>query len=182
MTLAEYPAVVLVGPMGAGKTSVGRRVARALGTTFADTDKIIVREHGPIPELFRAQGERRFRELERDAVAEALQGGGVIALGGGAVLDPQTRERLRAHRVVLLTVAPHIVSSRVQGSQRPLLAGKDPMAEWERILAERLPVYRQIADTTFDTSSGPLSDVVARIAAWARSTGAGERSITEEDR
>ncbi|MFX5684625.1 shikimate kinase, partial [Acinetobacter baumannii] len=85
--------LVLIGPMGAGKTSVGRRVARALGEPFSDTDKIVVRDHGPIPDLFRAHGEAHCRSRERDAVAEALERGGVVALGGGAVLDPVTRER-----------------------------------------------------------------------------------------
>ncbi|MDQ4212767.1 shikimate kinase [Microbacterium sp. ASV81] len=176
MSSAE-PAIVLVGPMGAGKTSIGRRVARALGTTFTDTDKLIVRDHGPIPELFREHGEPRFRLIERDAVAEALERGGVVALGGGAVMDAQTRERLAAHRVVLLTVAPHIVASRVLGTPRPLLAGEDPIAEWKRIYAERLPVYRAVADLTLDTSSGRLSEIVTRIAEWARS-----EESTEEDR
>jgi len=176
MNSAE-PAIVLVGPMGSGKTSIGRRVARALGTTFTDTDKLIVRDHGPIPELFREQGEPHFRLIERDAVAEALERGGVVALGGGAVMNEQTRQRLAAHRVVLLTVAPRIVASRVLGTPRPLLEGDDPIAEWKRIYAERLPVYRAVANLTLDTSSGHLSDIVTRIAEWARA-----EDGTEEDR
>lgn len=167
-------AVVLIGPMGAGKTSVGRRVARALGAPFSDTDKIVVRDHGPIPALFLAQGEARFRELEREAVVEALARGGVVALGGGAVLDPATRERLSAHRVVLLTVAPHVVASRIQGDERPLLGGEDPVERWQRIYEERRPVYERAADISFDTSSGPLARVVDDIVAWARRVPAGE--------
>ena len=167
-------AVVLIGPMGAGKTSVGRRVARALGTPFTDTDKLVVRDHGPIPALFVAHGEPHFRALEREAVVEALGRGGVVALGGGAVLDPLTRERLRAHRVVLLTVAPHVVASRIHGDERPLLGGEDPVARWLRIFEERRPVYEQTADIAFDTSSGPLARVVDDIVAWARRVPAGE--------
>ncbi len=167
-------AVVLIGPMGAGKTSVGRRVARALGTAFTDTDKLVVRDHGPIPALFVAHGEPHFRALEREAVAEALARGGVVALGGGAVLDPVTRKRLRAHRVVLLTVAPHVVASRIHGDERPLLGGEDPVARWQRIFDERRPVYEQTADIAFDTSSGPLARVVDDIVAWARRVPAGE--------
>lgn len=159
-------AIVLIGPMGAGKTSVGRRVARSLGTTFTDTDKVVVREHGPIPALFEAHGEAHFRALERAAVIEALAGGGVVALGGGAVLDPDTRADLDGHRVVLLTVAPHIVAARIGGSDRPLLAGEDPVARWSRIYAERRPVYESVADVSFDTSSGPLAGVVAQIVDW----------------
>lgn len=170
MTSAEAgrAALVLIGPMGAGKTSVGRRVARALGETFSDTDKIVVRDHGPIRDLFLAYGEAHFRAVERDAVAEALERGGVVALGGGAVLDPVTRERLTQHRVVLLTVAPHVVASRIHGDERPLLGGEDPAERWLRIYEERRPIYEAAADIAFDTSSGPLARVVDDIVAWAR--------------
>jgi shikimate kinase len=178
MTSPEAPtagaAIVLIGPMGAGKTSVGRRVARALGAPFSDTDKIVVRDHGPIPALFATHGEPHFRALERDAVIEGLARGGVVALGGGAVLDPLTRDRLREHRVVLLTVAPHVVASRIHGNERPLLDGEDPLARWQRIFEERRPVYEQTADIAFDTSSGPLARVVDDIVAWARRVPAGE--------
>lgn len=163
-------ALVLVGPMGAGKTSIGRRVARDLGETFTDTDKVVVREHGPIPALFAQHGEAHFRALERAAVENALAAGGVVALGGGAVLDAETRADLASHRVVLLTVAPQIVASRIGGDDRPLLQGEDPVARWNRIWAERRPVYESVADATFDTSSGPLAGVVAQIVAWARAT------------
>ncbi len=165
---APRPAIVLIGPMGAGKTSVGRRVARALGTSFSDTDKIVVRDHGPIRDLFLAHGEAHFRDLERDAVVEALGRGGVVALGGGAVLDPLTRDRLAAHHVVLLTVAPNVVASRIHGEDRPLLGGEDPAERWRRIYEERRPIYEATADIAFDTSSGPLSRVVDDIVAWAR--------------
>ena len=167
-------AIVLIGPMGAGKTSVGRRVARALGLPFTDTDKLIVRDHGPIPELFASSGEAHFREIERAAVAEALSRGGVVALGGGAVLDAQTRARSRAQRVVFLTVSAHIVAGRIHGSARPLLADADPVARWQRIFAERRRLYEEVADITFDTSSGPLSAVVAEIVTWAQHTQAAE--------
>ncbi|MFB9646425.1 shikimate kinase [Microbacterium terregens] len=163
-------AIVLIGPMGAGKTSVGRRVARALGQTFTDTDKAIVRDHGPIPELFASFGEARFREIERTAVADALARGGVVALGGGAILDAATRADLAAHRVVLLTVSPHIVAGRLHGGDRPLLADADPVARWQRIFAERRGLYEEAADVTFDTSSGPLAAVVADIVSWAKQT------------
>ncbi|GAA3208855.1 shikimate kinase [Microbacterium terregens] len=156
--------------MGAGKTSVGRRVARALGQTFTDTDKAIVRDHGPIPELFASFGEARFREIERTAVADALARGGVVALGGGAILDAATRADLAAHRVVLLTVSPHIVAGRLHGGDRPLLADADPVARWQRIFAERRGLYEEAADVTFDTSSGPLAAVVADIVSWAKQT------------
>lgn len=161
-------AIVLIGPMGAGKTSVGRRVARALGRPFGDTDKIVVRDHGPIADLFSTHGEQHFRALERAAVREALRGEGVVALGGGAVLDAATRAELADHRVVLLTVQPHVVASRIGGGARPLLAGEDPVARWARIYDERRAIYEEIADVAFDTSTGPLADIVDRIVAWAQ--------------
>lgn len=169
MTDGSIGAIVLVGPMGAGKSSIGRRVARELGTTFTDTDSLIVREHGPIADLFAKEGEARFREVERVAVVEALGRGGVVALGGGAVLDADTRRDLAGHRVVLLTVAPHIVRSRIQGDARPLLAnGDDPVARWQTIMAARKALYEEVADVSFDTSTGPLALVVADIVAWVR--------------
>lgn len=165
--------IVLVGPMGAGKTSVGRRVARALGRPFADTDKVVVRDHGAIPRLFAEHGEEHFRALERAAVAEALSAGGVVALGGGAVLDPQTRAAIAGHRVVLLTVSDQVVAGRIGGAGRPLLGGDDagaegPIGRWTRIYDERRPIYEEVAHVTFDTSSGPLIDVVTRIVEWVR--------------
>lgn len=162
-------AVVLIGPMGAGKTSVGRRVARVLGVPFVDTDKLVVRDHGPIPDLFAQHGEAHFRALERAAVTEALASGGVVALGGGAVLDPTTRAALTDHRVVLLTVDPRAVAGRIGGGGRPLLAeGEDPVARWTRIYEERRELYESTADVTIDTSTGPLAGVVDRIVAWVR--------------
>lgn len=162
-------AVVLIGPMGAGKTSIGKKAARALGVPFFDTDAAVVREHGPIEQLFVEHGEARFRAAERIAVAEGLSTGGIVALGGGAVMDPATRADLEGHRVVLLTVSPRVVAGRVRDSNRPLLqGGDDAMARWTAIFEERRPVYEELADVTFDTSSGPLQDVVDALVAWIR--------------
>jgi shikimate kinase len=161
-------ALVLIGPMGSGKTSIGRRVAKSLGVPFVDTDALVAREHGPIEKIFTELGEPRFRELERATVAVALASDGVIALGGGAVTDAGTRALLGGHRVVLLTVEPRTVAGRVAGSNRPLLAGEDPVARWQEIYAARRPIYEELADATFDTSRGPLSAVVDAVAAWAR--------------
>ena len=91
----------------------------------------------------------------------------------------ETRERLRAHRVVLLTVQPHTVGSRIGGGGRPLLAGEDPIARWTRIYEERRGVYEDVADFALDTSTGPLSDVVATIVAWARAEESAPASTEE---
>lgn len=171
--MTDEPAVVFIGPMGAGKTSIGRRVAKRIGRGFADTDSLIVRENGPIADIFRERGEEAFRAIERDAVRRAVEAGGVVALGGGAVLAPETRELLARHRVILLTVSERTVASRIRGAKRPLLNAGDALSEWRRIMAERRPIYDQLADATFDTSSGPLRDVVDAAAEWA----AGELGI-----
>ncbi|WP_413631621.1 shikimate kinase [Microbacterium sp. SSM24] len=159
----------MIGPMGAGKTSVGKRVARALDVPFFDTDAAISREHGPIDQIFADRGEAQFRALERAAVVEGLATGGVVSLGGGAVLDADTQSDLAQHRVVLLTVAPRVVAIRVRGSSRPLLQGdEDPLERWTRIYEQRRPVYERLANASFDTSNGPLQNVVDRIVAWTR--------------
>lgn len=163
-------AVVLIGPMGAGKTSIGRRVAKATGRAFFDTDIAVTRAHGPIEKIFTEHGEERFRELERDAVRDGLATRGIVSLGGGAILDEQTRGALSAHRVVLLTVEPRVVAGRIRDSARPLLQGEDALARWTTIYEARRPLYEALADVVFDTSSGPLQDVVDTVARWVRST------------
>ncbi len=168
MTSPDARALVLVGPMAAGKSSVGRRVARRLGRTFVDVDRAIVAQHGPIPDIFAERGEAHFRALERAEVARALAAGGVVALGGGAVLDADTRADLAAHRVVLLTVDPRTVRGRIGDGGRPLLAGDDPLERWTRIYEERRPLYEALADISFDTSRGPVQDVVDAVVGWVR--------------
>lgn len=173
MTTADHgepPTVVVIGPMGAGKTSIGRRLARRLGLPFTDTDAAVVRDHGPIDALFRDRGEPAFRRLERAAVRQALQAGGVIALGGGAVLDPETRTDLASCTVVLLTVQEAAVAERLAGTRRPLLT--DGLASWRRIAGERAPLYAALADVTIDTSRRPVDGVVAELATALRSLGA----------
>ncbi|MDQ1216439.1 shikimate kinase [Microbacterium arborescens] len=162
------PAIVLIGPMGAGKSSIGKKLARVLGTTFTDSDALVVRDHGPIERLFAEHGEERFRELERRAVGEALARGGVVALGGGAVLHPDTRSDVASHRVVLLTVSEQTIASRLAGTTRPLLQGEDPVKRWREVAESRRELYEQLADARFDTSTGRIQDIVDAVAAWAQ--------------
>lgn len=160
--------LVLVGPMAAGKTSVGRRVARRLGVPFIDTDKRIVAAHGQIPVIFAEHGEDRFRELERLAVAGALAEGGVISLGGGAVTDAGTRALLGAHPVVFLTVSPEAVADRIRGAGRPLLESEDPLERWTSIFEARRDWYEEVATATFDTSRRPMQKIADEIVTWRR--------------
>ncbi|WP_309103119.1 shikimate kinase [Microbacterium sp.] len=168
MSETDETTLVLVGPMAAGKTSIGRRVARRLGVALIDTDKRITAEHGQISEVFAVQGEAYFRDLERAAVAEALEAGGVISLGGGAVTDAGTRALLQAYPVVYLAVSEEAVADRIRGSKRPLLAGDDPLERWKRIFAERRDWYEEVATVTFDTSRRPMQRIADEIVAWRR--------------
>jgi shikimate kinase len=157
--------VVVIGPMGAGKSSVGKRVAKRLGVPFTDTDRTIVREHGPIPEIFASRGEAAFRALEAAAVADAMTTGGVVAVGGGAVTHPATREALAGARIVLLTVSPEAVAERIAGTDRPLLASGG-LDAWTTIADERAATYASLAHVVVDTSRRPMAHVVDDVVAW----------------
>jgi shikimate kinase len=152
--------------MGAGKTKVGRRVARILGVGFVDTDRAVVAEHGPIAQLFAEHGEPYFRSLERAAVAQALQSDGVVSLGGGAVLDEATRRDLAGQRVVFLTVSARAVEGRLGSGKRPLI--RNGIDDWQRIFDERRELYDEVSDLTVDTSHRPFDSIAEEVAEWAR--------------
>lgn len=162
--------LVFIGPMAAGKSKIGKRVARALGLAFHDTDKMIVAAHGAIPEIFEREGEAYFRQIEREAVIDALREGSVVSLGGGAVLDEQTRSDLARATVVFLTVRASVVEARLGGTRRPLLnAGPGGgLGAWQRIYDERRPIYEELASIRFDTSSRPIDGIVDEIVTWVR--------------
>jgi shikimate kinase len=157
---------VFIGPMAAGKSKLGKRVAALLRTDFTDTDKVIVAEHGDISTIFAEHGEPAFRDIERAAVREALQRAGVVSLGGGAILNQETQRDLRDLPVVYVHVTPEAVASRIQNSSRPLLT--DGVAGWQRIFEQRRPIYEDLADIDFDTSTAHLGDIASTIAAWVR--------------
>lgn len=159
------PKVVLVGPMGAGKTTVGRLLADALGVGFLDTDEVIERVAGKtVAEIFVDDGEPHFRELERRAVADSLAThDGVLALGGGAVLDPGTRAALAGQRVVFLRVGLSDAAQRVGlGVSRPLLLG-NVRGRIKQLLDERTPVYESVAAFTVDTDGRSAEEVADRV-------------------
>ncbi|BDZ56311.1 shikimate kinase [Agromyces marinus] len=158
--------IVLVGPMGAGKSRVGARLAASLGVPFIDTDQRIARRHGPIDEIFEREGEAYFRVAEREVVAEALREEAVISLGGGAILDAATRADLGRLAVVRLDVTPEAVAPRLVGGSRPLLAAGG-LERWTRIRDERRPLYDEVADLTIDTSRRSVARIVAQITEWA---------------
>jgi len=159
------PVAVLVGTMGAGKTTVGELLAERLGVGFLDSDHVVEEQAGKsVQEIFVDDGEATFRTLERDAVARALAThDGVLSLGGGAVLDPATRELLAHHDVVFLRVGLADAVKRVGlGVGRPLLLG-NVRARIKQLLDERTPVYEGLARIAVDTDGRSPEDVAAEI-------------------
>lgn len=158
--------IVLVGPMGAGKSRVGARLAASVGAPFVDTDQRIAERYGPIDEIFAREGEEYFRAIEREVVAEALREEAVVSLGGGAVLDADTRDDLASLPVVWLQVSAEAVAPRLTGGNRPLLA-EGGLERWRRIRDERRPLYEQVAGVAIDTSRRSVARIVDQITEWA---------------
>lgn len=170
--------LVLIGAPGAGKTRLGKRIARLLRIPFIDTDKRIVAVHGPINQIFEEHGEAYFRGLERQVVAEALREVAVVALGGGAVLDPHTATQLENARVAQLTVSADAVVERIGGNKRPLL--KDGIEAWVRLVDSRRATYERLATRSWDTSTVPLDNLAAEIADWVEHDLATQKAIPKE--
>jgi shikimate kinase len=159
--------IILVGPMGSGKSAVGRLLADRLGLTLVDSDvEIEARTGVDIPYIFEREGEAGFRAREAEVLDELTQRHGVlVATGGGAVLDPRTRQRLRARgRVVYLRTSVDQQLARTRRTaQRPLLNNPDPRGTLERLMAQRSALYEEVADVTVDTDGRKVKTVVDEI-------------------
>ncbi len=159
--------LVLIGLMGAGKTTVGELCARQLGRDFVDTDDVVVALAGmPVDDIFRTRGEPSFRDLERAAVADVCASPAplVIACGGGTVLDAENRRQLRATGVIVWLRAPvSVLAARVgDGATRPLLAG-DPTGALSRLEKLREPVYDAAAHCSVDTDGLDIPSVADAV-------------------
>ncbi|HZB72502.1 MAG TPA: shikimate kinase [Acidimicrobiales bacterium] len=165
--MADRSHLVLVGMMGSGKTTVGRRVAARLGRRLRDSDaEVEARTGRTVREIFETDGEPAFRAEEARALAEALDDPepAVVAAAGGVVLDPANRDRLRARgTVVWLDASPEDLARRVGSrNHRPLL-GDDPLAALRRLDRERRALYEEVADHVVPVGRRPVEDVVADV-------------------
>jgi shikimate kinase len=162
------PQIILIGPPGAGKSSVGKALGQRLSSSFADTDALIEKESGlRVSEIFLDKGEAFFRELEREIVLRELTNfDGVLALGGGSVMNADVSQALRLTSdpicfldVSLSSAAPRIGFNR----DRPLLVG-NPRAKWQELMNVRRPIYESLATFTVSTDSGTPSHISQEIA------------------
>jgi shikimate kinase len=160
--------IFLVGPMGSGKSAVGRRLAGQFGLEFVDSDAQIESRTGvDIPYIFEREGEAGFRAREREVLEALTQREGVlVATGGGAILDPDNRRWLRSRGCVVYlrtSVGQQLARTR-HGDQRPLLRNPDPRGTLERLMEQRAPLYDEVADLTVDTDGRRVAAVVEEIA------------------
>jgi shikimate kinase len=171
------PRLVLVGPPGAGKSTIGKLVGKRLALPLRDTDSDVEAQAGkPIAEIFVDDGEPAFRAMEKAAVADALaHHEGILSLGGGAILDPETRALLRNHTVVFLDVSLAQASRRVGFNRdRPLLLG-NPRGQLMKLMEARRTYYLEVATVTVP-ADGPAGAVADAVIAAVSAPAAGERA------
>jgi shikimate kinase len=167
------PRAVLIGLPGTGKTTTGRSLAARLGVSFADSDQLVESHAGcSVREIFETSGEPAFRRAEADAIAAALESfGGVLALGGGAILAEQNRAELVGHTVVYLSVELSDAVRRVGlGQGRPLLA-LNPRATLKYLLEQRRPLYEKAATITVVTDGRTVEEVAEKVLAALKGHG-----------
>ena len=168
MSSTSGPLVVVIGPPGSGKSTIGRRLAVALGVEWHDTDAAIeAREARSISDIFVDHGEPYFRDLERAEVARALsERRGVVSVGGGAPMDTETQAALAGHTVVFLDVGIADAARRIGfDASRPLLM-INPRASWTKMMNERRPTYERLATLRVDTGGRKPAAVVEEIVAF----------------
>ena len=179
--------IVMVGLMGAGKTSIGRRLAQKLHVPFIDSDTEIEKAaNETIAEIFARDGEAVFRAGERRIIARLLDGPAqVLATGGGAFMDPSTRERVRERGISVWLRADleTLLERTTRRQHRPLLNSGDPRAVLGKLIETRYPVYAE-ADITIDSLAGPTDTTVQKLlsalADWAGTTGVIDRRVSQE--
>jgi shikimate kinase len=160
------PKAVLIGLPGSGKSTIGRRLAKALGLSLLDTDAAIEETTGrTIADIFANDGEPEFRRIEEDVIRSALQShDGVLSLGGGAVTTPGVRDALTGHTVVYLEISAAEGVRRTGGpTVRPLLAGPDRSERFKALMSERVPLYRRVATMRVNTNRRNPGAVVRYI-------------------
>jgi shikimate kinase len=159
--------IFLVGLMGAGKSTVGRRLARSLKVDFKDSDHLIEAATGAhIPLIFEMEGESGFRDREAKIIEELCQGGPmVVATGGGAVLREENRRAMVSHGFVIYLNASvnHLLNRTKNDTHRPLLQTQEPRKVFERLMLERDPLYRQVSDLVLVTENKPVGFVLNEL-------------------
>lgn len=163
--------IVFVGPMAAGKTTIGKQLAKNLGIPFVDTDTCFEREKGSITEFFEQHGEQEFRRIEKEIVYHQLckDGPRVVSLGGGAVLDDEMRRVLMRHHVIFLKTNLQQVLRNANLERRPLL--RDNPESWQRIYDERKKLYKQVARLTVDTARLGRARTLQHVYRWVEQQG-----------
>jgi shikimate kinase len=160
------PKAVLMGMPGSGKSTIGRRLAKAMGLTLLDTDTKIVETTGrTIADIFTNDGEKEFRRIEEEVVRAALADhDGILSLGGGAITSPGVQEALAGHTVIFLEIsAAEGIRRTTGGAVRPLLAGPDPAGKYRDLMSERVPLYRRAATMRVNTNRRNPGAVVRHI-------------------
>jgi shikimate kinase len=153
--------IVLIGPMGVGKTTIGKKLGRRLDLPFVDTDVIVTNAHGEIPTIFEKEGEAAFRNYEEQALREALEVVQVVATGGGAVLSGTNQRMLENAIVIYLSTTGLHMKSRLENGNRPLL--KNGISDWKAIYESRKPLYERLATFEIDTSAAGLGKTMDTI-------------------
>jgi len=165
-TLRKLPHPVLIGLMGCGKSSIGRRLSKKLKMPLVDLDDVIVEQAGmSIPDIFARDGEEHFRDLESVALANHIGQRVILASGGGVVLRKLNRKILKEHPpVIWLKASPEFIAARIAGdANRPLIANQDALSRLTALAEERYPLYKECADLVIDRENMDKDDITDKI-------------------